>query len=49
MFLICQKIQAWFREHNPFQGGSELMSLSAGICNGVTVNCERSEKVRKEI
>ena len=49
MFLICQKIQAWSREYNPFEGGSELRSLSTGICNGGTVNCENSEKVGKEI
>ena len=43
------KIQAWFREHNPFEGGPELRSLSTGICNDVTVNCDNSENVGKEI
>ena len=43
------KIQAWFKEHNPFQGGPELRSLSTGICNDGTVNCDNSEKVGKEI
>ena len=43
------KILAWFREHNPFEGGPELRSLSTGICNDDTVNCDNSEKVGKEI
>ena len=43
------KIQAWFREHNPFEGGPGLRSLSIGICNDVTVNCDNSENVGKEI
>ena len=49
MFLICQKIQAWFRERNPFEGGPELTSLSTGICNGGTFNCENNDNVGKEI
>ena len=41
------KIQAWFRERNPFDGGPELRSLSTRICNDGRVNCDNSEKVRK--
>ena len=40
------KIQAWYREHNR---DSELRSLSTGICNDGTVNCDNSEKVGKKI
>ena len=43
------KIQAWFREYNPFEGGPKLRSLSTEICNDGTVNCDNSEKVGKEI
>ena len=43
------KIQAWFREHNPFEGGPEFKSLSTRICSDGTVNCDNSEKVGKEI
>ena len=43
------KIKAWFREHNPFEGGPELRSLSTGICNDGTVICDNSEKTGKEI
>ena len=43
------KIKAWFSEHNPFEGVPELRSLSTGICNDGTVNCDNSEKVGKEI
>ena len=43
------KIQAWFRERNPFDGGPELRSLSTRIINDGRVNCDNSEKVRKEI
>ena len=43
------KIKAWFSEHNPFEGVLELRSLSTGICNDGTVNCDNSEKVGKEI
>ena len=43
------KIQAWFRERNLFDGGPELRSLSTGICNDGTVNCDNSENVRNEI
>ena len=43
------KIQAWFREHNSFEGGPEVRSLSTGICNDGKVNCDNSEKFGKEI
>ena len=43
------KIQVWFREHNPFEGGPELRSLSTGICNDGRVTCDNSKKVGKEI
>ena len=43
------KTKLGFREHNPFKGGPELRSLSTEICNDGTVNCEKSEKVGKEI
>ena len=43
------KNPSWFREHNPFEGDLELSSLSIGICNDGTINCDNSEKVGKEI
>ena len=43
------RIQAWFREHNPFEAGPELRPPSTGMCNDGTVNCDNSGKVGKEI
>ena len=43
------KIKAWFSTHNPFEGVPELRSLTTGICDDGTVNCDNSAKVGKEI
>ena len=42
-------IQTWFTKHNPFEGVSELRSLSTGICNDGSINCGNTEEVGKEI
>ena len=43
------KIQAWFSEHNPFEGGAELRSLATGICSDGTINCDETEEVGRNI
>ena len=41
-----EKIQSWFRSHNPFTYGENLVSLASGLVDeNKRANCDRSEEV----
>ena len=43
-------VQDWFLEHNPFDESiTEFKSVSTGICDNGSVNCDDSEQIGKKI
>ena len=43
-------IQDWFLKNNPFDECiTEFKSLSTGICDNGTINCDETEQIRKKI
>ena len=42
-------ITSWIEERNPFEGGTELRSISTGICDDGSVNCDASEDIGRAI
>lgn len=45
-FADYEKIKSWFKEHNPFESGSQLISLDSGLVDEKDiVTCDKSEEL----
>ncbi|CAK8673814.1 unnamed protein product [Clavelina lepadiformis] len=45
-----EKVQTWFRSHNPFKVGVQLMALDSGLVDdNNSVTCDRAEEIGASI